>query len=736
MSRCLSARGLSIVLALARAASCVCDAQAPPKGKSKPVHTNRLIHEKSPYLLQHAHNPVDWYAWGAEAFQKAREEDKPIFLSIGYSTCHWCHVMERESFENEQTAAILNKYFLAIKVDREERPDVDRIYMAYVQATTGGGGWPMSVWLTPDLKPFVGGTYFPPEDRYGRAGFPTLLERIAQAWKADRAKIVESSREVLKHLEETSEVKPSGSLDASALESGFLQFRRSFDSKLGGFGPAPKFPRPVTHNFLLRYYAGTHQEEARDMVLTTLRAMAKGGMNDQLGGGFHRYSVDERWFVPHFEKMLYDQAQLAISYLEAYQISHDASFAGVARRIFDYVLRDMTDKDGGFYSAEDADSVIDAAKPDEKGEGAFYVWTQQEIEATVGEPAAAWFSYSYGVEAHGNVRDDPHGEFTGKNILYAAHTVEETGQHFGKPAPEVGHALEAAAGKLLAARSRRIRPHLDDKVLTAWNGLMISAFAKGGAILSEPRYSAAAARAAEFILGRMYDRKSGLLLRRYRQQDAAIAGFLDDYALFTQALLDLYETQFDIRLLEAALKLTEKQKELFEDKEHGGFFSTAAGDSSLVMRMKEDYDGAEPSGNSVAAMNLLRLAQMTDRKDFRDSADRALRAFASRITSVPSAVPQMLVAYEFSLSKPKQVILVGDRSAPHTLEMLRLVHARFAPNRIVLLVDEAGRKVLAGYLPVIETMTRVDGSTTAYVCENYTCKLPTADAAKFAELLP
>jgi uncharacterized protein len=643
--------------------------------------------------------------------------------------------MERESFENEEIAAILNKYFVAIKVDREERPDVDRIYMAYVQATTGGGGWPMSVWLTPDLKPFVGGTYFPPEDRYGRAGFPTLLERIAHAWKADRAKIVESSLEVLKHLEETSDVKPSGGLDASALESGFLQFRRSFDSKLGGFGAAPKFPRPVTYNFLLRYYARTHQEEARDMVLATLRAVAKGGMNDQLGGGFHRYSVDERWFVPHFEKMLYDQAQLALSYLEAYQITHDSLFAGVARRIFDYVLRDMTDKGGGFYSAEDADSVIDPAKPDEKGEGAFYVWTQREIAAVVVEPAAGWFSYRYGVEAHGNVRDDPHSEFTGKNILCEAHTVEETAQHFGRPAPEIRRALDEAAGRLMAVRSQRVRPHLDDKVLTAWNGLMISAFAKGGAILSEPSYSAAAARAAEFILSRMYDAKTGRLLRRYRQQDAAIAGFLDDYALFTQALLDLYEAQFDIRFLEAALKLTEKQAQLFEDKEHGGFFSTAAGDASLVMRMKEDYDGAEPSGNSVAAMNLLRLAQMTDRKDFRDSADKALHAFATRITGMPSAVPQMLVAYEFSLSKPKQVILVGDPTSPHTQEMLKLLYAHFAPNRIVLLVDDAGRKVLAGYLPVIESMTRVDGKTTAYVCENYTCKLPTADPAKFAELL-
>ncbi len=369
----------------------------------------------------------------------------------------------------------------------------------------------------------------------------------------------------------------------------------------------------MTHNFLLRYYARTHNDEARDMVLATLRAMAQGGMHDQLGGGFHRYSVDERWFVPHFEKMLYDQAQLAISYLEAYQITHDAFFAGVARRIFDYVLRDMTDRDGGFYSAEDADSAIDPAKPDVKGEGAFYVWTHEEIEHIAGEPAAAWFSFRYGVAPHGNVQDDPHSEFTGKNILYQAHTVEETARHFSKTPEEMGHALAAAAEKLLAARRKRARPHLDDKVLTAWNGLMISAFAKGGAVLSEPRYSAAATRAAEFTLSRMYDAKSGVLLRRYRQGDAAIPGFLDDYALFTQALLDLYETEFDIRYLQTAVKLATKQSELFEDKEHGGFFSTAAGDASLLMRMKDDYDGAEPSGNSVAALNLLRLAQMTDR---------------------------------------------------------------------------------------------------------------------------
>jgi len=716
------------------ATACLLVVQSPTTGQ-KPMHTNRLIHEKSPYLLQHAHNPVDWYAWGPEAFEAARKADKPIFLSIGYSTCHWCHVMERESFENQQIAAILNKYFVAIKVDREERPDVDRIYMAYVQATTGGGGWPMSVWLTPDLKPFLGGTYFPPENRYGRAGFPTLLERVAEAWRTDREKILHSSADVAAHLEQAAEVTPSGSLDPNALQIGFLQFRRSFDSKLGGFGAAPKFPRPVTQNFLLRYAARAHNEEARDMVLATLRAMARGGMHDQLGGGFHRYSVDDRWFVPHFEKMLYDQAQLAVSYLEAYQITHDTFFAGVARRIFDYVLRDMTDKDGGFYSAEDADSVIDPAEPEVKGEGAFYVWTREEIAQAVGEPATPWFCYRYGAGPHGNVESDPHGEFEGKNILFEAHTAEETAERFSEPLEKVNQELAIAAEKLLTERSKRIRPHLDDKVLTAWNGLMISAFAKGSAVLGEPRYSAAATRATEFILSRMYDGKTGVLLRRYRQGDAAISGFLDDYALFTQALVDLYETDFDVRYLETAVRLAEKQHQLFEDHEHGGFFSTAMGDASLLIRMKEDYDGAEPSGNSIAALNLLRLAQMTGRQDFRNSAEKTLEAFASRINGMPSAVPQMLVAYEFSLSKPKQIILVGDRSTAPAREMLGILHGRFVPDRIVLFVDGTSRQTLAGYLPVVETMTAADGKTTAYVCENYTCKLPTADAAKFGELL-
>jgi len=706
------------------------------------MHTNRLIDEKSPYLLQHAHNPVDWYAWGPEAFEKARREDKPVFLSIGYSTCHWCHVMERESFENDAIAALLNRHFVSIKVDREERPDVDRIYMTFVQATTGGGGWPMSVWLTPDLKPFYGGTYFPPEQRHGHPGFPMVLERIAEAWRQDRDRIVESSREVIEKLTQQSAAAAHAGpgstlrLDKGALDSGFYIFRRSFDSRYAGFGEAPKFPRPVTLNFLLRYHARTKNQEALDMVLATLREMAKGGMYDQLGGGFHRYSVDARWFVPHFEKMLYDQAQLAISYLEAFQITGEASFAGTARGILDYVLRDMRDPDGGFYSAEDADSVIHAEHPDVKGEGAFYIWTQPEIEAVAGQPYAQWFGYRFGVEEHGNVQNDPHQEFTGKNILYRAHTAEQTAQQFGESVERVRAGLIESARKLWKAREARVRPHLDDKVLTAWNGLMISAFAKAGAVLDEPRYAEAARRAADFLVSRMYDPATGVLRRRYRRGDAAISGFLDDYAFFIQALLDLYESGFELRDLELAVRLAGKQAELFEDAENGAFYSTGAGDPTLVMRMKEDYDGAEPSANSIAALNLLRLAQVTGRRDFQESANRTLGAFASRIAAAPVGVPQMLVAYEFSISKPKQIVLVGERDAPDTRRFVQALHARFAPNRVVLLVDgDESRKALAGYLPVVADMTALDGKATAYVCEDYTCKLPTTDVEEFGQLI-
>ena len=694
------------------------------------MHTNRLANEKSPYLLQHAHNPVDWYPWGAEAFEKARAEGKPIFLSIGYSTCHWCHVMERESFENQSIADIMNRNYVSIKIDREERPDIDRIYMAFVQATTGSGGWPMSVWLTPELQPFYGGTYFPPENRWGHTGFGSILTQIAASWSSDRDKIVEAAHDVVEQLRKQTAVAPlhgGAPFDAATLDSGFAVLRRTFDSRLGGFGGAPKFPRPTVFNFLLRYWRRTKNQEALDMVLLTLREMARGGMYDQLGGGFHRYSVDDRWFVPHFEKMLYDQGQLALSYLEAYQITGDSQYADVARGIFDYVLRDMTDPAGGFYSAEDADSVITPEHPDLKGEGAFYIFAWDEVPAAGRE----WFAYRYGMRQGGNVDHDPHGKFIGKNILYQAHSIEDTARHFDAPVEEVRIAVGRIGGELMARRGTRVRPHLDDKVLTAWNGLMISAFALGGAVLREPRYAEAARAAAEFVIARLYDGSKGILMRRYRAGEAAIPGFLDDYAMFTQALLDLYEAQFDPRHLELALSITEKMQELFEDAESGAFFSSNAGDTSVILRVKEDYDGAEPSGNSVAVKNLLRLAAVTGGERFRESAERALRAFGSRLAHVPVAIPQMLVACEWLVAGAGEIVIAGE-DADRLVETLQRA---FVPNKIVLRVSAGSREALTRLAPWTEPMQPLEARAAAYVCRDHACRLPVSEPSPFAELI-
>lgn len=685
------------------------------------MRANRLAEEKSPYLQQHAHNPVDWFPWGPEAFEKARSENKPIFLSIGYSTCHWCHVMEHESFEDAAVAEVMNRHFIPVKVDREERPDVDRIYMLFVQATTGSGGWPMSVFLTPELKPFYGGTYFPPDNRYGRPGFRSLLEQVARAWSTDRARIDASSIDVLNTLEQHASIAPrDGEIDPGILNSAFFAFRRSFDTRLGGFGSAPKFPRPSVYNFLLRYHYETGNEEALDMVTLTLREMAKGGMHDQLGGGFHRYSVDERWFVPHFEKMLYDQAQLAISYLEAYQITHDQDLADVARDILDYVLRDMLHPEGGFYSAEDADSAIDAGQPNVKAEGAFYVWTRSELAELLDPATLDRFCQRYGVEANGNVREDPHGEFTGKNILYEARPLDDD--------------FSEARRLLLAARAKRVRPHLDDKILTSWNALMISAFAKGAQVLGEARYEQAAKNAAGFILKKLYDPASVTLLRRFRAGDAAIAGFLDDYAYFIQALLDLYETSFETYHLELAAQLATRMRELFEDAEHGGFYSTAEGDANLILRMKDDYDAAEPSGNSIAMLVLLRLARMTGRDDFRECAERALRAFKDRITNAPTGVPQVLVAVQYSLAAPRQVVIAGSRTEAEAL--LRTVRERFLPQTTLFLIDnDETRVTLAAFEPALRDMRPIEGAPAAYVCENFACQLPVKEPSELTRLL-
>jgi uncharacterized protein YyaL (SSP411 family) len=658
---------------------------------------NRLASEKSPYLLQHAHNPVDWYPWGDEAFEKAKREDKPVFLSVGYSTCHWCHVMERESFENEDVAALLNRHFVPVKVDREERPDVDRVYMLFVQASTGSGGWPMSVWLTPERKPFFGGTYFPPDNRYGRPGFPAILQNLAAAWMNDRARIEQSGAQVIEQLKQYSNLGGGYEGGRDVLDLAFYAFRRMFDSRLGGFGDAPKFPRPSIHNFLLRYYAATQTEEALEMVLLTLREMAKGGMHDQLGGGFHRYSVDEHWFVPHFEKMLYDQAQLAVSYLEAFQITHDSQYADIARDIFEYVLRDLTHRDGGFYSAEDADSATDPATPKDKSEGAFYLWSYQELVSALGTDHAAAFAQAYGVRERGNVDHDPHGEFTGRNILYRVGIIE---------------GFEEVRATLLRIRSSRPRPHLDDKILAGWNGMMISALAKGAQVLNKPRYLEAARLALDFVRKALWRDNDAILLRRYREGEAAIDSFLDDYAWGALASMDLYETSFDAGDLAWAVRLCERARELFEDSEDGGFFGTCAG-ADLVLRLKEDYDGAEPSGNSVMAFALLRLARFTGRDDFRQSGERTLRAFGRRLGAAPSALPQMLVASIFASGPPMEIVLAG----PQNNGMLAEIRGRFLPQAVVMRADQS---------PV--AMPPVDSQSTAYVCENYACQLPATNA--------
>ncbi len=711
---------------------------AAPIGRHAHAHTNRLAGQMSPYLLQHAHNPVDWYPWGEEAFAKARRENKPIFLSVGYSTCHWCHVMERESFENEEIAALLNRSYVAVKVDREERPDVDKVYMTYVQATTGGGGWPMSVWLTPDLKPFLGGTYFPPEDRWGRPGFKSVLTRIAEAWEQDRNAVVATADNAARQLIQFT-IAPAAdaamALEQSLLDAGYARFQALYDPRQGGFSGAPKFPRPVALNFLLRYHARTGAQEARDMALFTLRKMAGGGMRDHLGGGFHRYSVDDEWHVPHFEKMLYDQAQLACAYLDAHQITRDPFFAGVARDILDYVRRDLTGPEGGFYSAEDADSPR-PGRPEEHAEGAFYVWEHREIGELLGEERAKLFSLVYDVQPHGNVRNDPHGEFTGRNVLMMRTSGEAAAAAIGRDPAAVERDLADSRKRLFDSRAQRPRPHLDDKIITAWNGLMLSSFARAYQILEDPAYLRAAERAAAFIRARLFEPESGDLMRRYRDGEAAIDGFVDDYAYLIQGLLDLYEASFDVRHLEWALALQEKQNALFWDGRNGGYFNTIGGDASVLLRMKEDYDGAEPSPNSVAILNLLRLHQMTDRAAHRDMAEQALRAFGTQLRQAPTALPQMLVAVDFHLDKPRQIILAGDPEAADTRAMLREIHARFLPNKILMLADGgAGQAALAQQLEFVEQLARLDGNATAYVCENFVCALPTNDREILRRLL-
>ncbi|MGB5815483.1 MAG: thioredoxin domain-containing protein [Thermoanaerobaculia bacterium] len=705
---------------------------------------NRLIDEKSPYLLQHAHNPVDWYPWGEEAFEKARQEDKPIFLSIGYSTCHWCHVMERESFENEKIAALMNELYVNIKVDREERPDVDRVYMTTVQALTGHGGWPLSVWLTPNLKPFFGGTYFPPEPLHGRPGFPETLQSISDTWKQRRQEVEASSEKIFQTLTQqgTASIGADGiaageraeSLNA-ALDRGYAQFSRSFDGDQGGFSSAPKFPRPSTFNFLLRYWARSGKGPALRMTLDTLEKMWAGGMYDHLGGGFHRYSVDAFWRVPHFEKMLYDQAQLVLSYLEAFQITGDRFFAEVATNILDYVLRDMTDSAGGFYSAEDADSAMDPARPDEKEEGAFYIWTRDEITEILDGDTAPVLLDTFGVTEAGNSISDPTGELGNRNVLYQALTSAQAAQRFDRSETEITEVLERGKAALLEARAQRPRPHLDDKIITAWNGLMISAFARASRVVDDDRYITAATRAAEFLEEELYDRDSDTLLRRYRDGEARHPAHLEDYAYLTQGLLDLYEADFDERWLEWATRLTQSQNEKFWDREGVGYYDTSGEDDSIILRTREVHDGAEPSGNSVAANNLLRLGWILDRPEWRELAERTIGAVSGLLETSPVAMPQMLATVGFASEPPQQIVLVGSADAEETQEMVSAVYRRFLPRKILLLVEGGDAQRLGKASDFYGSLERLEGKTTAYICENYACRLPTNDVAQLEHFL-
>lgn len=681
--------------------------------------TNRLINESSPYLLQHAHNPVDWYPWGNEAFEQAKKEDKPIFLSIGYSTCHWCHVMEHESFENEQIAKIMNEHFVSIKVDREQRPDVDKIYMRAVQLMTGSGGWPLSVFLTPDGKPFYGGTYFPPNDMFGRPGFERLLLAIADAWKNRRAELVDSAGKLGDFLASSAGPTEKEKLSLEMLEGGFNYLRNTFDAMYGGFGRAPKFPQPTNLSFLLYYWQRTDAEQALQMVEKTLDAMAKGGMYDHIGGGFHRYSTDGRWLVPHFEKMLYDQALISKAYLQAYQATKNKEYARIAEEIFNYVLRDMTDAKGGFYSAEDADS--------EGKEGTFYLWEPKEIESILDTEQAEIFSAYYGVTEQGNFEE-------GKTILNIATSVEQLVEKFQKDQVTTENILADARSKTLNHRQKRIRPHRDDKVISGWNGLMISSLAYGGAVLQEQEYTKAAERAAQFILNTLH--KNCRLMRYYRDGRVVEPGFLDDYAFTIMGLVDLYEATFDADWLIQAKKLGDEMIELFADEEHGGFYLTGKDGEKLIARTKPDSDGAIASGNSVAALALLRLGRITMNQQYTEQATKTLEAFSKQMQQSPGYSSVMLMALDFWLGPTQEIVIAGETNAADTKEMLELVRAKFLPNAVVLFngTSEAG-ETIEKIVPFLKGQVAIDGKATTYLCENYVCNQPVTTIEELDKML-
>ncbi len=699
-------------------------AKLPPDGGEK---WNRLVFEQSPYLLQHAANPVNWFPWGEAAFEEARRRDVPIFLSIGYATCHWCHVMERESFEDPEVAAMMNAAFVCIKVDREERPDIDTDYMAVTQAMTGSGGWPMTVVMTPDKKPFFAGTYFPKNGNYGRPGMMDLIPAIEKAWKEQRQAVTDSADQIVATMRQRSTATDSTSatLNEKTLEAGYRQLTSRYDAELGGFGNAPKFPTPQNIRFLLRYYRRAQDEKALQMAEKNLSAMRAGGIYDHVGFGFHRYSTDRQWLVPHFEKMLYDQALLAIAYTEAYQATGKKEYRQTAEEILEYVRRDMTSPEGAFFSAEDADS--------EGEEGLFYLWTTSQIEEVLGNSDAKIWSNAYNVKPGGNFRDVVSDSSSPRNILYQKETSAPATSQPATPESKLSPQLDGLRQKLLDARSKRVRPLLDDKVLTDWNGLMISAYARAAQAFSKPEYAATARRAADFVLNDLRS-DDGRLLKRWRKGQADHYATLEDYAFFTAGLLDLYEATFDPSLLQKAIELTRQMDEHFAAPQ-GGYFLSPDDGEELFQRPREIYDGAIPSGNSIAAMNLLRLGRMTGESAYEDKANALLNSFSGDIAGAPSAHAQALLALDFAIGPSLEIVLVGEKEAEDTQTMVDALHEQFIPNKVVLLRPPGDESEIIKLAPFTEAQVAIGGKPTAYVCRNFSCSLPTADAKKMVELM-
>jgi uncharacterized protein YyaL (SSP411 family) len=681
-------------------------------------HTNKLINETSPYLLQHAHNPVDWYPWGPEALERSRAEDKPILLSIGYSACHWCHVMEHESFENEEIATLMNESFVCIKVDREERPDLDAIYMSAVQMMTGHGGWPMTMFLTPDLKPFYGGTYYPPEDRRGMAGFPRVLTAIADSYKNRRPEIVASADAITAELKKSDRFIVSNEmLTTEVLNSAFAALSGSFDQMHGGFGGAPKFPPSMTLMFLLRHYKRTNSTQALNMVETTLQKMAGGGMYDHLGGGFARYSVDARWLVPHFEKMLYDNALLTKIYLYAYQQTRNPLYRRVAEETLEYIIRDMTDPSGGFYSSEDADS--------EGEEGKFYVWKRSEVLSILGEDDGEIFCDFFDVTEEGNFEH-------GNSILNTPVSLEQFAAAKDKAVQDLSRLITTCKRRLFNVREKRVRPGRDDKTLAAWNGLMLTTFAEAANILGRDDYREMAVRNAEFITSQLM--KDGRLLRTYKSGQAKLNGYLEDYAYVIEGLLAVYEATFELRFFTQARALANTMIARFWDEQDGGFYFTSSDHEELITRTKDYFDNATPSGNSVAAMSLLKLGLLTQEQEYSRCAVTILRALRPAMAQYPSAFGYLLSALDLYLSEPKEIAIVGKLDSHEVRSFGEVIYSRYLPNKVVA-ACEPGDETAASEIMLLAGRTSIDSQATAYVCRNYTCLAPASSVEELGARL-